>query len=96
MNEKEKNVTNEKDNAYIEMKRVDVKELKSKQGDVFYMVSGLYEYKEKTALIEMFFKDKDLYNELLAIPPLHLFKLYYDVAIDYNDNLKLVPNKCSL
>ena len=96
MKNEEKNLTNEKDNAFIEMKKVDVKELKSKNGDVFYMVSGLYEYKEKTALIEMFFKDKDLYDELLAIPPLHLFKLYYNVAIDSNNNLKLIPDKCSL
>jgi len=96
MNEKEKNVTNENKYAFIEMKRVDVKELKSKQGEAFYMVSGLYEYKERTALIEMFFKDKALYDELLAIPPLHLFKLYYDVVIDSNNNLKLSPNGCSL
>lgn len=96
MNEKEKNLTNENKYAFIEMKRVDVKELKSKNGDTFYMISGLYEYKEKKALIELFFKDKALYDELLAIPPLHLFKLYYDVGIDYDNNLKFIPNGCSL
>lgn len=96
MENKEKNITNENKFAFIEMKRVDVKELKSKQGEPFYMVSGLYEYKQRKALIEMFFKDKALYDELLAIPPLHLFKLYYDVGIDNNDNLKLIPNGCSL
>lgn len=96
MNEKEKNVTNDNFQPYIELKRVEVKELKNKQGDTYYMLSGLYDYKDRTVLITLYFKDKSLYSELLEIPNLHLFKLYYEVGVDLSGDFRIVPIACSL
>lgn len=93
MSEKE-NLTNE--NTFIVCKRVETKELKNKQGETYYALSVLFEYKTRAALINFYFRDNDLYSELLSIPQLNDFKLYYEVGIDYNNNLVVIPTACSL
>lgn len=93
---KEEKITNDNFQSFIELKRVETKELKNKQGESYYMLSGLFQNKEKTNLVEFYFKDKNLYNELLEIPYLHIFKLYYDISVDYEGKFKLNPIACSL
>ena len=95
MNEKEKNVTKEKDLPFIELKRVDCLEQKNKDNETYYMVSGLFENGTRSDLVKLYFKDKDLYNEILAVPGLNKFKLYYDLSY-YNDTFRLIPVACSL
>ena len=95
MNEKEKNYTNDKNLPFIELKRVDCIEQKNKDNEPYYLISGLYENGTRTDLVKLYFKDKDLYSELLAIPNLNKFKLYYKLSY-YNDDFRLVPVACSL
>ena len=53
MNEKEKNVTKEKDLPFIELKRVDCLELKNKDNETYYMVSGLFENETRSDLVKL-------------------------------------------
>jgi len=97
--EKEKNVTNEKDFEklpFIKCKRLDTKELKGKDNKSFYLLQIIFETEDKKAMIDIYFKDADLYAELLNIPLLADFKLYYEVVIGFDNNLKLQPLTCSL
>lgn len=92
----EKENKNFKDLPYITCKRLDTKELKGKDGQVFYLLQMIYEYEDKKAMIDIYFKDKDLYADLLNIPQLTDFKLYYEIGIDFNNNLKVIPVTCTL
>lgn len=96
MNEKEKNVTNEEFMPFLEVERMDVLEVESRDGSKYYKFSFLYEHKGNTSLIKTYTKDRALYNDLLAIPRNHKFKLYYDVGINRENNLYIIPVRSSL
>ena len=81
---------------YINCKRLDTKELKGKDNKSFYLLQIIFESVDKKAMIDIYFKDEDLYAELLNIPQLQDFKLYYEIIIDFNNNLKVSPIACSL
>ena len=94
MSEKEKTLTN--DAAYIKLKRIDCLEKEAKNGDKFYLISGLYKQDEQSRLVEFFTKDKDLFAEVLAIPVNTEFKMYYELKIDSTNTWKVKPVACSI
>lgn len=96
MEKNEKNVTNEEFMPFLEAERMDVSEAESKDGSKYYKFSFLYTHKGNTSLIKTYTKDRSLYNDLLAIPRGHKFKLYYDVGVNREYALYIIPIACSL
>lgn len=94
MNEKEKNLTNEKDYPFLDVERMDVSEVEARDGSKYYKFSFLYEHKGNTSLIKTYTKDRNLYNNLLEIPRNRKFKLYYDIGIDRENKLYVIPVDC--
>ena len=92
----EENVTKEEFMPFLEVERMDVTEAESRDGSKYYKFSFLYEYKGNTSLIKTYTKERALYNDLLAIPRNHKFKLYYDVGINRENTLYIIPVACSL
>ena len=96
MNEKEKNVTNDKDYPFIKLRRLDCLPQTSKDGEEFYLISGLYKQDDRTLQVDFFTKDKDLYDEVLAIPAMTDFKLHYELRLGLDGKFIVKPVACSL
>ena len=86
------NVTKEmKDLPYIMLKRLDCLPQQSKTGETYYMFSGIMRQNDRSIIVTFFTKDKNLYDEILAIPINKEFKLFYELYLDYQSNWKVKP-----
>lgn len=96
MENKEKNVTNEEFMPYLVLKRLDCLIQQAKNGEEYYMFSGIMRQNEKSVIVPFYTKEKSLYSDVLAIPTNKEFKLYYELYLDYQNNWKVKPVACGL
>lgn len=95
--ESKENVTKDmKDMPYIIMKRLDCLPQQAKDGSEYYMFSGIIRQNDRSTIVTFFTRDKDLYEQILAIPVNKEFKLYYELNLDYQNNWRVKPITTSL
>lgn len=95
--ENQKNVTKDmQDIPYITMKRLDCLQQQTKDGAEYYMFNGIIRQNDRANLVTFFTKDKDLYEEVLAVPVNKECKIYYELYLDFNNNWKVKPISCGL
>lgn len=91
MENKEKKITNEEFMPYLVLKRLDCLIQQAKDGSEYYMFSGIMRQNDKSVIVPFYTKDKNLYNEILSIPPNKEFKLFYELYLDYQNNWRVKP-----
>lgn len=84
-----------KDLPFVVVKRLETVELKSKSGEIFYKSQLIYETDKGTSVIITYFRDKDLYEDMIQIPLYKDFKLFYEVGF-LDNQFKIIPVACSL